>query len=106
MKRVSILFLGAVLIGMGGCHGAEKSPIVALFRSAGGGDASRSTPDGIMQFLAKHDDLRTQLNPLCQQKRTNAAADWSTTEEGKICAGNDSANFFGKAKIKSDGVKF
>ena len=58
------------------------------------------------QFLAKHDDLRKQLNPLCQQKQANAAADWSTTEEGKICAGNDSANFFGKTKVKSDGVKF
>ena len=106
MKRISMLILGIGLIGMGGCHGAEKSQIVTLFQSAGGGDASQSTPDGITQFLAKHDDLRNQLNPLCQQKRTNAAADWSTTEEGKICAANDSANFFGKTKVKSDGVNF
>ncbi len=106
MKRISMLFLGAVLVGMGGCHGPEKSQIVTLFQSAGGGDASQSTPDGISQFLAKHDDLRKQLNPLCQQKQTNAAADWSTTEEGKICAGNDGANFFGKTKVNSDGVKF
>ena len=106
MKRVSILFLSAALIGAGGCHSAEKSQIVTLFQSAGGGDASKSTPDGITQFLAKHDDVRKQITPLCQQKRTNAAADWSTTEEGKVCAGNDNANFFGKTKIKSDGVKF
>ena len=75
MKRVSMLLLGAVLIGMGGCHGAKKSQIVRLFQSAGGGDVSRSTRDGTTQFLAKHDELRKQLNPLCQQKRTNAAAD-------------------------------
>ena len=46
MKRISMLFLGAVLVGMGGCHGAEKSQIVTLFQSAGGGDVSQSTPDG------------------------------------------------------------
>jgi hypothetical protein len=101
-----MFLLGTILIGMGGCRSAEKSQIVTLFQSAGGGDASQSTAQGITQFLGQHEDVRKQITPLCQQKRTNASAVWSSTEEGKICAANDSANFFGKTTVKSDGVKF
>ncbi len=106
MARIGVVVLGASLTMMAGCRHVEQSPIVKSFQDAGGGDASNSTPDGIVQFLAKHDDLRLKLTPLCKQRQSNAPSDWSSTDEGKICAGNDSANFFGKTKIKSDGVKF
>ena len=38
--------------------------------------------------------------------KANAPADWATTDEGKVCAGNTRANFFGKPALKSDGVRF
>jgi hypothetical protein len=106
MRRICMLLAGIGLTVMAGCRHVEKSQIVKTFQDAGGGDAIRSTPDDLAQFLAKHDDVRNKITPLCKQARSQAAADWSTTDEGRICAGNDSANFFGKAKIKSDGTKF
>lgn len=106
MKRINSALLAATLIAMAGCRHVEKSPIVNVFEDAGGGSANQSTPEGVVQFLSKHDEVRSKLTPLCKQKQSTAPADWSTTDEGKICAGNDSANFFGKTKIKSDGVKF
>jgi hypothetical protein len=71
-----------------------------------GGDIDQSTPDSISQFLAKHEDVRKQITPLCTQKKANAPADWTNTDEGKVCAGNARANFFGKPALKSDGVPF
>jgi hypothetical protein len=106
MRRMLMLLAGIGLTVVAGCRHTEKSPIVKTFQDAGGGNANQSTPDGIALFLAKHDDVRNQITPLCKQARSQAAADWSTTDEGRICTGNDSANFFGKAKIKSDGTKF
>jgi len=104
MMRVWVLATG--LTAIAGCHGTEKSPIVAAFQKAGGGDVSKSTPDGIAQFLAKHDDVRKQITPLCQQRKGTAPADWTTTDEGKVCAGDARANFFGKSTMKPDGVAF
>ncbi len=72
----------------------------------GGGDVSQSTPGNLSAFLAKHEDLRKQLTPLCKQREAGAAADWSNTDEGKVCAANAQANFFGKPTLKSDGVAF
>ena len=102
--RVGVLAAGLTVIA--GCRSVEKSPIVAAFQGAGGGDVSKSTPDGIAQFLAKHDDVRKQITPLCQQRKGSAPADWAATEEGKVCAGNTRANFFGKSTMKPDGVAF
>jgi hypothetical protein len=84
----------------------EQSPIVTAFHNASGGDIDQSTPDSISQFLAKHEDVRREITPLCAQKKANAPADWATTDEGKVCAGNTRANFFGKPAVKSDGVHF
>jgi hypothetical protein len=102
--RVGVLVAGLTVIA--GCRSVEKSPIVAVFQGAGGGDVSKSTPDGIAQFLAKHDDVRRQITPLCQQRKGTAPADWAATEEGKVCVGNTRANFFGKSTMKPDGVAF
>jgi len=106
MKRMSVWVVAAALGSMAGCRHVEKSPIVTAFHKAGGGDVDRSTPDNIAQFLAKHEDVRKQLTPLCKQKEASAPADWSSTDEGKVCAGNARANFFGKPDLKSDGVRF
>jgi hypothetical protein len=102
---MNVCVLGSLAV-IAGCHSSEKNPIVAIFQSAGGGDVSKSTPDGIAQFLAKHDDVRKQITPLCQQRKGSAPADWAATEEGKVCAGNTRANFFGKSTMKPDGVAF
>jgi len=67
---------------------------------------SQATPEALSSFLAKHEDLRKQLTPLCNAQRAKAPADWSTLDEGKICTANERANFFGKPQLKSDGVKF
>jgi hypothetical protein len=91
---------------LSGCRHIEPSPIVTAFQNAGGGDVVHATPDSISAFLAKREDLRKQLTPLCNQKKANAPADWATTDAGKVCAGNTRANFFGKTTVKSDGVAF
>ena len=106
MKRMGVWLTVAGLMMLAGCRHVEQSPIVAAFQQAGGGDVDQSTPDSIGQFLAKHADVRKQLTPLCKQRNATAPADWTTTDEGKVCAGNARANFFGKPDIKSDGVKF
>jgi hypothetical protein len=106
MKRISVWVAAAGLMMLAGCRHVEQSHIVAAFQQAGGGDVDQSTSDGIAQFLAKHEDIRKQITPLCTQIKANAPADWTTTDEGKVCAGNARANFFGKPKLKSDGVPF
>jgi len=106
MKRISVCVLSASLSVLAGCKHIEPSPIVTAFHNAGGGDVDQSTPDSIAQFLAKHEDLRKQLTPLCTEKKETAPADWATTGEGKVCAGNIRANFFGKTVMKSDAVAF
>ncbi len=106
MKRRCVWMVAAGLIALTGCRHVEQSPIVTAFHNAGGGDIDQSTPESISQFLAKHEDVRKEITPLCAQKKANAPADWATTDEGKVCAGNDRANFFGKPALKSDGVPF
>jgi hypothetical protein len=93
------------LVVMAGCRRDHESPVVRLYQEAGGGDVTQSTPDGIAQFLAKHEELRKRLTPLCQQQLLSAES-WSANEAGKVCDGNTRANFFGKTKVKSDGVAF
>jgi hypothetical protein len=88
------------------CRHIEPSPIVTAFQNAGGGDVDHATLGSISAFLSRHDDLRKQLTPLCKQKQAGAPADWATTDEGKVCAANTSANFFAKPTLKSDGVAF
>jgi hypothetical protein len=106
MKRMSVWVVAAALGLLAGCRHVENSPIVTAFHNAGGGDVDRSTPESISQFLVKRDDVRKELTPLCTQKKANAPADWSSTDEGKVCAGNSMANSFGKSNMKSDGVRF
>jgi hypothetical protein len=105
MKWISVCGIGILLV-LAGCKTAEKSQIVTTFQNAGGGDVSQTVQGGITSFLAQHEDLRKQLTPLCNARRAKALADWSTSDEGKICTANTQANFFGKPQLKSDGVKF
>ena len=105
MKVISVCGIGIFLM-LAGCKTVEKSQIVTAFQNAGGGDVSQATPAGITSFLAQHEDLRKQLTPLCNEQKAKALANWSTSDEGKICTANAQANFFGKPQLKSDGVKF
>lgn len=106
MNRMCVWVVSGSLLMLAGCRHVEHSPVVAAFQSAGGGDVDQATPDSIGQFLAKHEDVRKQITPMCLEKKANAPADWTTTDEGKVCAGNARANFFGKPNLKSDGVPF
>jgi hypothetical protein len=106
MKMFCALVVSAGLMIVAGCRHIGPSPIVSAFQNAGGGDVDHATPGSISAFLAKHDDLRRQLTLLCKQKQAGAPADWATTDEGKVCAANTSANFFAKPTLKSDGVAF
>jgi hypothetical protein len=106
MRPGWIWIAAAGLMALAGCRHVDQSPIVAAFHNAGGGDIDQSTPDSISQFLAKHEDTRKEITPLCAQKKAAASADWATTDEGKVCSGNTRANFFGKPALKSDGVSF
>ena len=105
MKWRSVCGIGIFLM-LAGCKTAEKSQIVTAFQNAGGGDVSQAASAGITSFLTQHEDLRKQLTPLCNEQRVKATANWSTSDEGKICTANAQANFFGKPQLKSDGVKF
>ena len=105
MKVISVCGISIVLM-LAGCKTAEKSQIVTAFQNAGGGEVAQATPQGISSFLAQHEDLRTQLTPLCNTQKAKAPADWSNSDEGRICTANERANFFGKPQLKSDGVKF
>ena len=106
MNPIKVCLLFACFTVLTCCRRAEHSPIVRLFQDAGGGDVGNSSPDGIAQFLARHDGVRKQLTQLCTQKQLNASAAWSTSDEGKVCASNIRANFFARPNFKSDGVTF
>jgi hypothetical protein len=110
MKMISLVVVGAGLMILASffssCKHIEPSPIVTAFQHAGGGDVSNTARGSIAAFLSKHEELRRQLTPLCKQKQASAPAAWATTDEGKVCAANQNANFFGKPALKSDGVSF
>lgn len=105
MKVISVCGIGILLL-LAGCKTAEKSSIVTAFQNAGGGEVAQATPESITSFLAQHEDLRKQLTPLCNEQRAKGPANWSASDEGKVCTANAQANFFGKPQLKSDGVKF
>ena len=105
MKVISVCGIGIFLM-LAGCKTVEKSQIVTAFQNAGGGDVSQAAQAGITSFLVQHEDLRKQLTPLCNEQKAKALANWSTSDEGKICTANAQANFFDKPQLKSDGVKF
>src|ERR1700679_954451 len=106
MKWMSVWLAVASLTILAGWRPWGESPTARGFQHTRGGAAGQTPPYSIGQFLAKHEDVRKQLTPLCNQKKANAPADWTTTDEGKVCAGNARANFFGKPNMKSDGVAF
>jgi len=105
MKVISVSGISILLV-LAGCKTVEKSQIGTAFQNAGGGEIAQATPKGISSFLAQHEDLRKQLTPLCDAQRAKAPADWSNSDEGKICTANVQANFFSKPQLKSDGVRF
>jgi len=72
MKTVCVFVVGAGLAILAGCRHAEPSPIVTAFQNAGGGDVGHATPGSISAFLAKREDLRKQLTPLCKQRQVGA----------------------------------
>lgn len=105
MKVISVCGIGILLV-IAGCKTVETSQIVTAFQNAGGGEVHDATELAISTYLAQHDDLRKQLTPLCAAQKAKAAADWASSDEGKICSANTQANFFAKPQLKSDGVKF
>lgn len=106
MRRIGI---GIVLLGLtvaAGCRHVSDSQIVAKFKTAGGGDPDQASPDEMGAWFAKHDSVRQELSPMCASRRSQAPSDWSSTDEGKVCAGVTRATFFSKPKIQSDGKTF
>ena len=107
MRWILACGIGVGLVVLAGCKTAEKSADCRRhFRMPAAVKCRRRHPKALSSFLAKHEDLRKQLTPLCNAQRAKAPADWSTSDEGKICTANERANFFGKPQLKSDGVKF
>ena len=106
MRQIAVGVLAVCLMLAAGCRHVSDSQIVAKFRAAGGGNPDQATPDEMGAWLAKHDDVRKDLTPMCAGRRSQAPADWAGTDEGKVCAGVTRATFFSKPKIQSDGTKF
>ena len=106
MNPIKVCLLFACFTALTCCRKPQQSLIVRAFQDAGGGDVGKSSPDGIAQFLAQHDDVRKQITSLCAQKRSSSPEAWSTSDEGKVCVGNTRANFFAQSKFKSDGIAF
>jgi hypothetical protein len=106
---MTIRFIGAMticLFGLTGCRHVEDSAIVATFKAAGGGNPDQANASQIGGWLARHDDVRKQLNIPCAEKRKAASADWANTDEGKICAGVAQATFFAPVPIPKDPARF
>ena len=97
MKTFCVFVVGAGLTILAGCRHAEPSPIVTAFQNAGGGDVGHATPGSISAFLAKREDLRKQLTPLCKQRQAGAPADWATTDEGQGVRGQCKRQLLRKA---------
>ena len=100
-RVVTSLFLGLMLLAIGGCKHVANSEIVAKYRAAGGGDPDGATAQqiGVWMSQKEHEGVRKELTPLCQTRRKTAPADWMNSDEGRICAGVTQANFFAPAKI-------
>lgn len=99
MRRIAIVEFLIVLTLAARCRHVSGSQIVAKFRAAGGGNPDQATPDEMGAWLAKHDSVRQELSPMCASRRSQAPSDWTSSDEGKVCAGVTRATFFSKRKI-------
>ena len=100
-RVVTLLFLGLMLLAMGGCKHVANSEIVAKYQAAGGGypDGATAQQIGVWMSQKEHEGVRKELTPLCQARRKTAPADWMNSDEGRICTGVTQANMFAPATI-------
>src|SRR5215471_20591585 len=108
-RVVTSLFVGLMLVAMGGCKHVAASEIVAKYRAAGGGDPDGATAQqiGVWMSQKEHEGVRKELTPLCQARQKTAPADWMNSDEGRICTGVYQADMFAPVKIPhGNGAKF
>jgi hypothetical protein len=100
-RVVTSLFLGLMLLVMGGCKHVANSEIVAKYHAAGGGDPDGATAQQIGVWMSQkdHEGVRKELAPLCLARQKTAPADWMNSDEGRICTGVMQASMFAPATI-------
>jgi hypothetical protein len=65
---------------------AAESTIVQEVQAAGAGELDTTPEPAIQSWLSQHQDVAKRIGPDCNTVRKNAAANWSTTTEGRVCA--------------------
>ncbi len=108
-KRAIFTFLASGLCVLAGCKSnvpnsgtvPSKSPIVARVEAAGSGDLENLDTASIQDWLSKHQDVAKSVSPACGSVSRSAAADWSSTTEGRVCTATAHVMFFAPKDIYS-----
>ena len=80
---------------MSACRqGEPSSPIVQKLEAAGSGDLSKTSADGIQQWLGPRRQLAIEVEGMCKQARPGATANWAVTTEGRVCAASAQLAFY------------
>lgn len=89
------------------CSTAENhSAIVQTVEQAGAGDLSRTSTEGIRQWLAGRRELAIQVEGMCKPVREKASANWAETTEGRLCNASRQLTFFRSGPVTGDGKTY
>lgn len=85
MRRWVIVGAASIMIG---CSGPKEplSPIVQRAEACGAGDLSTASSAAVQDWFGKHRDCAVAVDGMCKPVREKAAAQWTDSTEGRVCA--------------------
>lgn len=106
MLRKNFLLASTAFLLLVSCAPEPHSLIVDYAEKAGAGNLMAASAQSMQEWLAKHKDVATQLDKMCEPVRLNAIADWSQSTEGRLCTAARSQAFFNGGPVKGDGKAY
>ena len=109
MERNWLLGISGIvgMVMMTACVPAEPpSAIVQKVEAAGSGDLSKTSSDGIQQWLGPHRELAIEVENMCKAVRPKATAKWADSTEGRVCTASSQLAFYRFTPDKGDGKTF
>jgi len=84
--KTHVVLISLLLLTMCACKRERFSRIVKLTEEAGAGPLSAVIRVDMRLWLDAHPQIAERVDALCAPLRTNAAAAWLQTTEGRLCA--------------------
>jgi len=105
--RIFWAVLTVMISTTSGCSTADNhSAIVQTVEQAGAGDLSKTSTEGMRQWLASRRQLAIEVEGMCKPVREKATAEWAGTTEGRLCDASRQLTFFRSGPVTGDGKTY